>query len=108
VAVTDQSGLVRVLLRDDHAAPHTLDSSLKKAYTAASLGLSTAVLAKIVTQHPDAAGLSNMNEKILLLQGGLPIKAATEVVGALGSAERPQGRLMKPVPAPDWTRSRTA
>ena len=27
VAVTDQSGLVRVLLRDDQAGPHTLDSS---------------------------------------------------------------------------------
>jgi uncharacterized protein GlcG (DUF336 family) len=41
VAVTDQAGLVRVLLRDDKAGPHTPDSSMKKAYTATSLGMST-------------------------------------------------------------------
>ncbi len=91
VAVTDQSGLVRVLMRDDQAAPHTLDSSLKKAYTAASLGLSTDVLAKIIAQHPDAAALSRMNDKILILQGGLPIKAGPEVVGGIGVGGTPGG-----------------
>ena len=68
VAVTDQSGLVRVLLRDDAAGPHTLDSSMKKAYTATSLGLSTGVLTTIVATHPDAAGLKDMNEKILIIK----------------------------------------
>jgi uncharacterized protein GlcG (DUF336 family) len=74
VAVTDLAGRVRALLRDDKAGPHTLDSSMKKAYTAASLGLSTGVLTKIVVEHPDAAGLKDMNEKILIMQGGLPIE----------------------------------
>ncbi len=91
VAVTDQSGLVRVLMRDDQAGPHTLDSSVKKAYTAASLGLSTGALVKIVAEHPDAAGLSRMNKKILILQGGLPIKVGTEVVGGIGVGGTPGG-----------------
>ncbi len=91
VAVTDQSGLVRVLLRDDKAGPHTLDSSMKKAYTATSLGLSTGVLTKIVAEHPDAAGLKDMNEKILIMQGGLPIKAGAEVIGGIGVGGTPGG-----------------
>jgi len=91
VAVTDQSGLVRVLLRDDKAGPHTLDSSMKKAYTATSLGLSTGVLTKIVIEHPDAAGLRDMNEKILIMQGGLPIKAGAEVIGGIGVGGTPGG-----------------
>lgn len=91
VAVTDQSGRVRVLLRDDQAGPHTLDSSMKKAYTATSLGLSTGVLTKIVAVHPDAAGLKDMNEKILIMQGGLPVKAGAEVIGGIGVGGTPGG-----------------
>jgi uncharacterized protein GlcG (DUF336 family) len=91
VAVTDQSGLVRVLLRDDKAGPHTLDSSRKKAYTATSLGLSTGVLAKIVAEHPEAAALKDMNGKILIMQGGLPITAGAEVIGGIGVGGTPGG-----------------
>jgi uncharacterized protein GlcG (DUF336 family) len=91
VAVTDQSGLVRVLLRDDAAGAHTLDSSTKKAYTATSLGLSTAALTKIVVEHPDAAGLKDMNGNILIMPGGLPIKAGTEVIGGIGVGGTPGG-----------------
>ncbi|MFI5342273.1 MAG: heme-binding protein [Candidatus Methylomirabilales bacterium] len=91
VAVTDQSGLVRILLRDDKAGPHTLDSSMKKAYTATSLGLSTGVLTKIVVEHPDAVGLKDMNEKVLIMQGGLPIKVGAEVIGGIGVGGTPGG-----------------
>jgi uncharacterized protein GlcG (DUF336 family) len=90
-AVTDQDGLVRALLRGDHAGPHTLDSSVKKAYTAASLGVSTGVLTKIMIEHPDAVGLRDMNAKILIMQGGLPIKAGGEVIGGIGVGGTPGG-----------------
>jgi len=91
VAVTDQDGLVRVLLRDDTAGPHTLDSSVKKAYTAASLGVSTGVLTKILVEHPDATGLRDMNNRILIMQGGLPIKAGAEVIAGIGVGGTPGG-----------------
>ena len=90
-AVTDQDGVVRALLRDDGAGPHTLDSSVKKAYTAASLGLSTGVLTKILVEHPDATGLRDMNKRILIMQGGLPIKAGAEVIGGIGVGGTPGG-----------------
>jgi len=91
VAVTDQDGLVRALLRDDAAGPHTLESSVKKAYTAASLGVPTGVLTKILVEHPDATGLRDMNNRILIMQGGLPIKAGGEVIGGIGVGGTPGG-----------------
>jgi uncharacterized protein GlcG (DUF336 family) len=84
VAVVDRAGLVRALLRGDGAGPHTLDSSSRKAYTAFSLRLRTMELAKMVSQSPAIAGLREMNEQILILGGGLPIKAGEDVIGGIG------------------------
>jgi len=88
-AVTDRDGLVRILLRGDGAGPHTLDSSSRKAYTAASLRRATGDLAKLIAGHPELEGLRNMNAMILMLGGGLPIKAGDEVVGGIGIGGSP-------------------
>jgi uncharacterized protein GlcG (DUF336 family) len=60
-------------------------------YTATSLGQSTAALTKVIVEHPDAAGLTDMNEMILIMPGGLPIKAGTEVIGGIGVGGTPGG-----------------
>ena len=91
VAVVDRAGLVRALIRGDRAGPHTLDSSSRKAYTASSLRLSTTELAGMVGQNPAIAGLREMNEQILILGGGLPIKAGDEVIGGIGVGGAPKG-----------------
>jgi uncharacterized protein GlcG (DUF336 family) len=91
VAVVDRAGLVRALIRGDGAGPHTLDSSSRKAYTASSLRLSTMELAGMVSQSPVIAGLREMNEQILILGGGLPIKAGEEVIGGIGVGGAPGG-----------------
>jgi uncharacterized protein GlcG (DUF336 family) len=91
VAVTDRTGLVRVLIRGDQAGAHTLDSSSRKAYTSASLGRSTAELAKMLSANPTAEGLRQMNEKILILAGGLPIKVGESVIGGIGVGGAPGG-----------------
>lgn len=91
VAVVDRAGLVRALMRGDGAGPHTLDSSSRKAYTAASLRLATTELAKLVSETPMAAGLRDMNENILILGGGLPVKAGDEVIGGIGVGGAPGG-----------------
>jgi len=91
VAVTDHAGLVRVLMRDDQAGPHTLDTSVKKAYTAASLALSTGALTQILVAHPEAMGLRDMNERILIMQGGVPIQVGTETIGGIGVGGTPGG-----------------
>lgn len=93
VAVVDRAGVLKVLVRGDGAGPHTTDSSTKKAYTAASLRRPTAELAEMVAKAPAAEGLHYMNDKILILGGGLPIEIGGEVVGGIGVGGAPGGHL---------------
>lgn len=89
VAIVDQSGLLKVQLKADGAGPHTLDSSRRKAYTASSLRDSTHKYAVLVTQKPELQSLTRLNENILLLGGGFPIKIGGEVVGGIGVGGAP-------------------
>ncbi|ALQ49826.1 GlcG/HbpS family heme-binding protein [Nitrosomonas ureae] len=89
VAIVDQSGLLKVQLKADGAGPHTLDSSRRKAYTANSLRDSTHKFAMLVTQKPELQSLTRLNESILLLGGGFPIKIGGEVVGGIGVGGAP-------------------
>ena len=93
VAVVDRAGVLKVLMRGDGAGPHSTDSSTKKAYTAASLRRPTAELAEMVAKMPALEGLHYMNDKILLLGGGLPIEIGGEVVGGIGVGGAPGGHL---------------
>lgn len=89
VAIVDQSGLLKVQLKADGAGPHTLDSSRRKAYTANSLRDSTHKYAVLVAQKPELQSLTRLNENILLLGGGFPIKIGGEVVGGIGVGGAP-------------------
>ncbi|MGE0474824.1 MAG: heme-binding protein [Nitrospirales bacterium] len=93
VAVVDRAGIVRALVREDGAGPHTVDSSRRKAYTSASLKKPTGELAELVNRMPAVQGLRDMNENILLLAGGLPIEMGGEVVGGIGVGGAPGGHL---------------
>lgn len=92
-AVVGPAGVTKALHRADGAGPHTIYSSTRKAFTAASLGVSTAELAKIAAEHPVAAGLRGMGPRILILAGGLPIKVDGKVVGGIGVSGSPGGDL---------------
>ena len=92
-AVVDRAGVVKALLREDGAGPHTVQSSRKKAYTAASLKRPTAKLAELIAKMPAIQGLRDMNENILMLGGGLPIIMAGEIVGGIGVGGAPGGHL---------------
>lgn len=95
VAVVDHGGVLQVLLRSDGAGPHTTDSSTRKAYTAVSLRESTQKLAELIATSPEIQGLRDMNESILILGGGLPIKLRGEVVGGIGVGGAPGAKLDK-------------
>ena len=84
VAVVDRSGVLRVQMRGDGAGPHTIDSSRKKAYTAASLRRPTSEFAELIAKTPALQAMSAMNENILMLGGGLPVEIGGEFVGAIG------------------------
>jgi uncharacterized protein GlcG (DUF336 family) len=93
VAVVDRAGLLRTLMRGDGAGPHTTDSSTKKAYTAASLRRPTSELAEMIAKVPALQALRDMNDKILMLGGGLPIELGGETVGAIGVGGAPGAQL---------------
>ena len=92
-AVVDRTGVIKVLMRGDGAGPHTTNSSSKKAYTAASLRRPTSELAELVAKTPALQGLRDIDDKILILGGGLPIEIGGEVVGAIGVGGAPGAHL---------------
>lgn len=92
-SVVDRAGVLKVLMRGDGAGPHTTDSSSKKAYTAASLGRPTSELAELINKMPTLQALREMNDRILILGGGLPIEIGGEVVGGIGVGGAPGTHL---------------
>jgi uncharacterized protein GlcG (DUF336 family) len=93
VSVVDRSGVLRAMARADGAGPHTVDSSRKKAYTAASLRRSTTELADLINKVPTLQALREMNDQVLILGGGLPIEIGGEVVGGIGVGGAPGAQL---------------
>ena len=93
VAVVDRGGNLKALLRGDGAGPHTQDSSVRKAYTAFSIRRSTQELAELMTKVPNLQALGDMNERILILGGGLPLVLGSEVVGGIGVGGAPGTQL---------------
>jgi len=92
-SVVDRAGVLKVLMRGDGAGPHTTDSSSKKAYTAASLRRPTSELAELINKMPTLQALREMNDRILILGGGLPIEIGGEVVGGIGVGGAPGAHL---------------
>lgn len=93
VSVVDRAGVLRALGRADGAGPHTVDSSRKKAYTAASIRRPTTELADLINKNPTLQALRDMNDEILILGGGLPIEIGGEVVGGIGVGGAPGAHL---------------
>lgn len=93
VSVVDRAGILRAMGRADGAGPHTVDSSRKKAYTAASVRRPTSELADLITKVPTLQALRDMNAEILILGGGLPIEIGGEIIGGIGVGGAPGAHL---------------
>jgi len=93
VSVVDRAGVLRAMARADGAGPHTVDSSRKKAYTAASFRRSTTELAELINKVPTLQALREMNNEVLMLGGGLPIEIGGETVGGIGVGGAPGAHL---------------
>jgi uncharacterized protein GlcG (DUF336 family) len=93
VSVVDRAGVLRAMGRADGSGPHTVDSSRKKAYTAASVRRTTSELAELIAKVPTLQTLRDMNAEILILGGGLPIEIGGEVVGGIGVGGAPGAHL---------------
>jgi uncharacterized protein GlcG (DUF336 family) len=90
--VVDRAGSVRAVQRADNAGPHTLASSERKAWTAASTKTPTQAMMEGVQKNPVAANTVYL-PGVLLLGGGVPVKSGNEVIGAVGVGGAPGGHL---------------
>ncbi|MGA9280346.1 MAG: heme-binding protein [Pseudolabrys sp.] len=88
VTVVDRAGLPIVMLRGDGAGLHTPEGAERKAYTARTFSQPSADFVKRLTERPETVG-SRQYTRVLALAGGLPIKAGSEVVGAVGVSGSP-------------------
>jgi uncharacterized protein GlcG (DUF336 family) len=93
VSVVDRAGVLRAMGRADGAGSHTVDSSRKKAYTAASVRRPTTELAELINRMPALQALRDINNEILFVGGGLPIEIGGEVVGGIGVGGAPGAHL---------------
>jgi uncharacterized protein GlcG (DUF336 family) len=83
VVVLDRAGNVRIMLRDDGAAPHTYENSQRKAYTALTFRAPSRRLAERLTKNPGGVAQVYLTGTSAA-GGGLPIKVGDEVIGAVG------------------------
>lgn len=90
--VVDRAGLVRAVQRADNAGPHTLAASQQKAYTSASARNNTQAMMEAAQKNPAAANLVHI-PGFLLLGGGVPVRAGSDVIGAVGIGGAPGGHL---------------
>ena len=93
VGIVERNGMEKVLIRSDGAGPHTVNSSLQKAFTSASLGRPTGATANAIAENPALDGLRDMDDRLLFLEGGLPITANGQVIAGIGVGGAPGGNL---------------
>jgi uncharacterized protein GlcG (DUF336 family) len=93
VAIVARSGSTKVLIKGDGSGPHTVGSSTGKAFTSASMGQPTSALATLIQDKPFLDGLRDMDPRLVILGGGLPIKIGDSLVGGIGVGGAPGGHL---------------
>ena len=76
VAVVDRGGNLLAFIRDPLSGAHTIDISEKKAFTSASTRVATGQLSNNSTL--------NFSERLITLQGGLPISIGGHIYGGVG------------------------
>ncbi|MCL2110011.1 heme-binding protein [Microgenomates group bacterium] len=84
VAVTDASGVVVLLERNEGALVVSPTFAKAKAYTAATLCMPTSALAGFTGDGKPYAGLRDLSKKFTTIAGGLPITEGEQVVGGIG------------------------
>ena len=86
--VVDRSGNTQVAMRDVHASRFTLQIAEEKANAVILGGVSSGEIRK---NREDIRQELNHVDGLLIMQGGLPIRAAGSIIGAVGVSGAPGG-----------------
>jgi uncharacterized protein GlcG (DUF336 family) len=89
VTVVDHAGRPKAMLRDDGAAPHTTEHSMRKAYTALSYKMPSADYGKRAGEAKGVAIGPQLLPNITTAAGGVPIRIGAALVGAIGVSGTP-------------------
>lgn len=89
VTVVDASGRVKAMVRDDGAAPHSAEHSLRKAYTALTYRMPSADYGKRAAEAKGVAIGPQLLPNITTAAGGIPIKSGAATIGAIGVSGTP-------------------
>ena len=85
IAVADAGGNLIAHVRMDEAWIGSIDISIKKAFTARAFDVATKDLAKFSQSGGQFFGIHASNEgRVMIFAGGVPLKRAGKVVGAIG------------------------
>jgi uncharacterized protein GlcG (DUF336 family) len=87
--VLGRNGEVIVAMRGDGTGPHTLENSMKKAYTARAQRRPSGDFGDAIKDNFTAGALHLTN--IVTARGALPIKVGEDTVGAIGVSGAPGG-----------------
>lgn len=90
IAVVDRNGLSQAFMRDRYAGPHTIDSALNKAWTAASFKMNTTQFARNSQSGMESSGIRHV-PRVLAIGGGMIIEAGGNLYGAVGVSGAPSG-----------------
>ena len=93
VAIVARDGATKVLLKADNSGPHTVSSATGKGFTSAGLGRDTAGLADFIAANPQNDGLRDMDPRLVIQGGGLPIRIGGALVGGIGVGGAPSGAI---------------
>src|SRR5215213_15536 len=89
VTVVGRNGEVLLQMRGDNTGPHTMENSLKKAYTARTFRVPSGEMEKRFKENPalGQAFLTNFTTS----RGALPIRIGDDVIAAAGASGAPGG-----------------
>ena len=88
VTVLNRHARTSVVLSDDGVNPHTIENSMRKAYTAFTTRAPSLAIGK--RPQPELSGFLLL-DKMTTVEGGLPIFAGKDVVGSIGVSGAPGG-----------------
>ena len=89
VTIVDKGGNVAAQIRGDGTAPHTMEFSRLKAYTARTRNQTSLQTMKML-EDPANAFIRQI-PGVVGVGGGVPIRAGTEVIGGVGVSGAPGG-----------------
>ncbi len=88
ITVLNRHARTALVLSDDGASPHTIENSMRKAYTAFTTRAPSGEMSK--RPEPLLRGLLLL-DKFTVNEGGLPMFAGKELVGSIGVSGSPGG-----------------